>query len=239
MDRAIDYIRTLQPEAVEGLRPASDAEIDELESSRGIRFSEIHRTFLKRMGNGVGGLDFGPADPTLAALRQAFENTTGSPPPDCELFAVSGDDPYLDVFLLRRGEGEPAIGLAYSVFGGDFESLDTEGMSIVAGSLSELLCHMPYVRARYEPKPLKFTLTNRQPVEGAMDRFDRVIRENGLELVWFSTAMTRVAEFGETVLLAKQVPGTPLAVSIGSSNRIEFAAAHWWMTHDVGLEIAP
>jgi hypothetical protein len=110
-------------------------------------------------------------------------------------------------------------------------------MKIIAGSLTELLCHMPYVNTRYEPKPLQFTLTNRHPVEGAMERFNRVIEENDLQLVWFSDSITRVAEFGDTVLLGKQTPGAPLAVSIGSSSKVEFAAAHWWLTHDVGLEV--
>jgi hypothetical protein len=43
-------------------------------------------------------------------------------------------------------------------------------------------------------------------------------------------------EVGRTVVLAKQIPGSPLAVSADSSSRIEFAASHWWLTHDVGLE---
>ena len=69
-----------------------------------------------------------------------------------------------------------------------------------------------------------------------MERFDRVIRDNGLATLWFSSSLSRIVEFGDTVLLAKQIAGTPLAVSVGSSNKVEFAAAHWWLTHDVGLE---
>ncbi|MFN7995749.1 MAG: hypothetical protein U0Q18_19215 [Bryobacteraceae bacterium] len=236
IDRALEYIRTLQPALLEGIQPCAESDIERLESVARTRLSDIHRAFLRRLGKSVGSFDFGPVDPTAAALEEAYEATSGALPSGCELFAVSREDPYLDVFLVSQGTGEPAIATAYSVFGGDFASLDPHDMTIVAGSLSELLCYMPYVQSRYEPKPLKFMFSNRQPVEGAMLRFDELVRNHDMQLQWFSTSMTRVVEFGQTVLLAKQTAGAPLAVGVGTSSEVEFAAAHWWLTHDVGLE---
>ncbi len=236
IDRAIEYIRTLQPAVLEGIRPCTETELADLEILARTRFSGIHRAFLRRFGNSVGGLDFGPVDPTAPALREVFEATTGSLPPGYELFAVSREDPYLDVFLVGQEPDELQIGTSYSVFGGDFGDLDVAGLTVVSGSLTELLCYIPYVHTRYEPKPMKFMLSNRQPVPGAMQKFNQVVADNGMNLIWFSTAMTRVVEFGETVLLAKQTVGAPLAVSVASSNKTEFAAVHWWLTRNVGLE---
>ena len=142
-----------------------ETELADLEILARTRFSGIHRAFLRRFGNSVGGLDFGPVDPTAPALREVFEATTGSLPPGYELFAVSREDPYLDVFLVGQEPDELQIGTSYSVFGGDFGDLDVAGLTVVSGSLTELLCYIPYVHTRYEPKPMKFMLSNRSPCQ--------------------------------------------------------------------------
>ena len=235
VDQAIEYIRTLLPEALEGIQGSTDDEISDVESSLGIQFSGIHRAFLRRFGNSVGGMDFGPTDPTLSALREKLEETAGQQPPGYELFAVSRGEPGLDAVMIHSGTNTPpVIGLVYVP--PDFSRLDLKQVEVASGTLSELLCYMPYVKAKYDPKPLKFMLANRMPVQGAMERFDSVARDNGLATVWFSSSLIRIVEFGDTVLIGRQLAGSPLGVSIGSSSRIEFAAAHWWLTHDVGLE---
>lgn len=239
IERAIEYVRGILPSAVEGIEGSTEEEIGEFESSREVRMSEIHRAFLRRMGRNIGAVDFGRNDPTLPALREMYEQTEGELPVGYELFAVAREDPYLDVFLLHSSAGEePAVGRCYSVAYSDFYKISSRTMRIVCGSLSELLCHGPYVKARYEPKPFQVTLTNTQVVDGAMERFTRMAAQNKMTRLWFSSPMTQVVEFGETVLLAKQIAGSPLAVSVGSSRQFEFAEAQWWLTHDVGLEAA-
>ena len=68
-----------------------------------------------------------------------------------------------------------------------------------------------------------------------MQKFNQVVADNGMNLIWFSTAMTRVVEFGETV--CHQTNGGRAAGSQrGLFNKTEFAAVHWWLTRNVGLE---
>jgi hypothetical protein len=236
MERIIEYIRGILPAALDGIEGSTDEEIVHFENSRVVRMSDIHRAFLRRMGRSIGGIGLGTHDSTLAALREMYAQTEGVLPEGFELFAVDRDDPYVDMFLLDSGDEEPAVGMAYSAAYSDFSRIAFRKVEIICGSVSELLCYNPYLKARYQPKPFQLTITNKQLVDGAMERFNRVVAQNEMTTLWFSSPMTRVVEFGETVLLAKQIPETPLAVAIGSSSRVEFAAAHWWLTHDVGLE---
>jgi hypothetical protein len=236
LDKAIEYVREILPEALEGIQGSSDDEILAVAGLPNAHFSGIHRAFLRRFGKSVGRMDFGPADPTLGALRQMLEETAGELPPRYELFGASGGGEHRDAFLVHSSPDEPPA-VALCAVGSHFGWMNFGEMETVCGTISELLCYMPYINAKYNPKPLKFMLADRMLVEGSMERFQRVARENDLNTVWFSSSLIQIVEFGDTVMIGRQTAGSPLGVSIGSSNKMEFAAAHWWLTHDVGLQM--
>jgi hypothetical protein len=235
IDRAINYVRELVPEALEGIQGSSEEEISAAEILPNAHFSEIHKAFLRRFGTSVGRMDFGPTDPTLAALRQRLEETAGEIPPEYELFAASGGGDDRDAYLVHSSPDTPPM-VAFGYVGSHYGWMDWNSLQIGFGSISEILCYLPYVQARYNPKLLKFMLADHMPIEGSMERFQRVARDNDLSTVWFSSSLTQIVEFGDTVMIGRQAAGSPLGVSIGSSNKVEFAAAHWWLTHDVGLQ---
>lgn len=235
VDRAVAYLSQLDP-ALAAPQGASAEALAALEAAMGRAPSDLHRRVLEHFG-APGALDIGPVDLSAEALAGAYEATEGAPEPGYELFGVSEEDPYLDLFLRHGAAPEPAVIAIPSVIGGDFGRLPVADAQLVSGALSEWLCLPALVRVRYEPKPFKATLAHAAPRDDAWPRFQAMVDENALPLVWFSNEFTKVIETSESVVVAKRVPSAPLAVAVASSSRTEFAAIRWWLTRDVDLEL--
>lgn len=236
IERAIHFAESVEPGFAAGLRGASHERIAELEVAARAPLHPVHRSFLARCGEDAGGFDLATKDVRVDRLLAFFQQTSGRLRAGWHLFAVDTADPYLDVFLLEReGQPEPAVGLAYSAYGGDLATLTGEGMREIAGSVTELLCQPLYVRHRMAPKKHQVVLTAVEHDPRAMGRFRDLVEAEGLHLVFFSNHGTQVAELGQTVLLAKELPGAPLAVSIATDSSVELSAAQWWLTQRVGL----
>ncbi|HYR28747.1 MAG TPA: SMI1/KNR4 family protein [Thermoanaerobaculia bacterium] len=238
IERAIAYVSTLDPGFAERIRGASPEEIDALERAMGRPLHPRHRRFLERFGTGPNGLDLGPVDVRAATLREALEVSRGAMPEGVSLFGVSGEDPYFDLVLIDRGE-EPEIASVSTFIGADFSRMTPEMIKPAAGSIAELICLPPTMQHRYEPMPLKALFVDPRNDDGAISRLQRTIGENELRTAWFSSAITQVVEMPSTVIIAQRRAPNAMGVVTGSTSRIELAAVHWWLTHDVGLEPRP
>ncbi|WP_437671970.1 hypothetical protein [Sorangium sp. So ce131] len=235
VDRAVTYMTSLEP-TIDVHRGASPESLAALERALGRPPSAPHRRFLEHFG-APGGMKVDPLDLDADALVGAYESTEGSLPAEYELFGVSQEDPYLDLFLHHTEGREPRVVAMHSVIGGDFGRIPAAHAQVVSGALSEWLCLPVFVRVRYQPRPFKATLAHAGPRDDAWPRFQAMVDENEMRLAWFSSDITKIVETGDSVIVAKRLPGAPLAVAVASSSRTEFAAIRWWLTRDVGLEL--
>ncbi len=235
VDRALAWALALDPALGAGLEGAAPGAIDALAAGLPRPMSRLHRRFLERLGARHEGIDLGPVDATPATLLDAHEHTEGALPPGYELLARSMEDPYLDAFLVHQPSGEARVGTTYSIYGGDFADLAVEKIEVVAGSLAELICLPVLVRCRYQQLPFQMFVAHPELGPEPGRRFDALVEENELSLLWFSNSLTRVVELEEGLILAQGLPHAPFSVSVATTSRVELAALKWWLIHEVGL----
>lgn len=235
--RTISYIATLDPDFPDQIQGEPDEDIALLDVAARRPVSDVHRSFLQQMGRSLGPIDLGPVRCSSGALRAAHGVTDGTLPPELELFGVSGEDPYQDLYLHFQNEPEPRVILLYSMTGGSYEGADPSRAFVQAGSVAEMLCLAAMRRFRLSTAPLNSDFVQNKPEPNGIPAFVELVRGMELEPLWFSTPITQVVEYGASTLIARQRPHQPLSVTLAATEPTEFDLLSRFLVH--ALKMAP
>ena len=188
---------------------------------RGGRFgrplSDVHRSYLERLGEHIAWLSFGAFDTSAVALLAAHQATSGTIPPEFDLFAQATDEPYEDIFLVDRGRGAPLVEALNTRLGCSYDNLAGDEGTVIAGTLPEWICRQALRHFPLSRLALRAAYYEEQPTRPLLGEFDRIAESLRLEPLWFNNWMTHAVSRDSLVAVATDVPGSGLVVQAAAT----------------------
>jgi hypothetical protein len=239
IEQVVAFIASLDDSFAARLQGDSAEDISRLEATLGRPLNPQHHSFLERMGRGRAWLDLGTVDCSASGLRRAYEVTEGRPPPGMELFATGQEELEVDVFLDARRGPEPRVVGLDRVVGDSFEGVETAGADVLAGSLPEFLCLKALDTYRFKTAPFSARFAQPREEEGALERLDALCGALGFQRLWFSSDIARVFLFGQTHVVARQLPRARLTAMVVGTQETEHVLISRFLAYTQGLERTP
>ncbi|HYO67569.1 MAG TPA: SMI1/KNR4 family protein [Archangium sp.] len=214
MKTFVETIARYVPTYPESLRPASPAEIQQLEERIGRCLPASYRSFLELMGHGVGALDMFGADFDISTIIDLHAPGRWRAPERYLRIARQKEHPRLDVYLdLGWNPAEPRV-VRFESWGEISE--ENEDFCVVFNSLPEMWFSFAFLQLRMPLLPYRaFYAPARQDPDAKpvpyIERLDTLARKLGFERIPCTSLMSPCYERGDAALKGYE----PDAYSLG------------------------
>lgn len=214
----LDWATTIDPAVRDRIDGVEAKEIDALRAAARSPFPPIYREFLALMGSRSGWLTPPEAKFDAASLADYYKLTAWRPQPGYLKIGLVQADPYLDFYLKADPGNQIRV---VSMPRGPIQDPDKIKKSmrhLRGGSLAEFLGTSIFRRMRMATYASHQRAAAAESADGALDEFAAEADTNGLRPAAFSSDWVKVFEGRGLGVVARQLPGSVLAVDVAGDD---------------------
>ncbi|HUQ95774.1 MAG TPA: hypothetical protein VM120_29115 [Bryobacteraceae bacterium] len=236
MERLAGYIATYDPPFAKAIAGADAADVQDLEAALGRDLPPVYLDFLNVMGKSMDWLRPANAAFDAVSLTEYYREQSWRPEGFVKI-ALGQDDPFFDIYLEDADAATPRV---VTMPRGPTKDLDAWRKAYrhpLAGSLTEYLGTSAYNKLRMAAMPEKARMTGSKPGSRAILQVEKECSQLSLQPVWFSNDWVKLFYAEDAGAVAKQFPGTGLAINVAARTPARLNAISGVLCQKLGLKI--